>query len=253
MFRPRVIPVLLLKGKGLVKTVRFKNPVYIGDPVNATRIFNEKRADELVFLDIDATREGRSIPFDLVEKLSDECYMPFSVGGGIRTASDVKRLIQAGAEKIIVNTAATESPDFVTEAANIVGSQSVVVSIDVRRKIFGNYEVYARAGKVATGKEPVEFAQLMQEKGAGEIFLNSIDRDGTYSGYDLELIQKVASNVDIPVIACGGAGSYDDLKLAVKNSKVSAVAAGSIFVFHGKHKAVLINYPSDNELRSLLE
>ena len=207
MFRPRVIPCLLLKDKGLVKTIKFKEPKYIGDPINAIRIFNEKRADELIFLDIKATEEKRIPNLEFISQISDECSMPFGVGGGIRKIEHIKNLIAAGAEKAIINSYAIERPDFVTETANRFGSQSVVVSIDVKKNFFGKYEVYIKSGKIATGLDPVACAKEMEKRGAGEIFLNSIDKDGTMSGYDINLIEKVSKSVDIPVVACGGAGA----------------------------------------------
>jgi len=251
MFRPRVIPCLLLEGKGLVKTVKFKNPKYLGDPINAVRIFNEKETDELIFLDIKASEENRTVHLDIVRKLGDECYMPFAVGGGIRTIQSIKEIFRAGAEKVVLNTYAIQNPGFVKEAATVFGKQSIVVSIDVKKKLFGKYEVYVYGGRKSAGRGPVEVAKMMQDQGAGEIMINSIDLDGTGEGYDLALIRQIADAVNIPVIACGGAGKPEDLREAIFTGKASAVAAGSLFVFHGKRRAVLINYPTEQELTDL--
>lgn len=251
MFRPRVIPCLLLEGKGLVKTIKFKDPKYLGDPINAVRIFNEKETDELIFLDITASAENRTVHLDIVRQLGDECYMPFAVGGGIRSIQSIRDIFKAGAEKVVLNTHAIRTPDFVTEAATVFGKQSIVVSIDVKKKLFGKYEVYIYGGQKSTGLGPVETAQLMEKKGAGEILINSIDSDGSRQGYDLTLIKQVAEAVNVPVIACGGAGKLADIKEAILIGKASAAAAGSLFVFHGKRRAVLINYPTEQELIDL--
>jgi imidazole glycerol-phosphate synthase subunit HisF len=248
MLRTRVIPSLLLRNGGLVKTVRFRNPTYVGDPINAVRIFNDKEVDELVFLDITASIEGARPNMRLLGEIAEECFMPLAYGGGLRTVEDVKAVIALGVEKISFNSAAAEDPDFVSRAADAVGSQSVVVSIDVRKSLFGKYEVHVRGGRRGTGLDPAEFAVAMQKKGAGEILLNAIDRDGTQQGYDIDLIRRVTSRVSIPVIACGGAGRIEDFSAAVKDGGASAVAAGSMFVFRGKHRAVLISYPSRTEL-----
>ncbi len=251
MFRPRVIPVLLLKNLGLVKSVNFKKYTYIGDPINAVRLFNDFKADELIFLDILASQEKRVISLDFVRKLGDEANMPFAVGGGIRSVDDIQKIINAGAEKVIINTHAVENPDFIKQAANNFGSSTIVVSIDVKKKLFGKKQVYSLAGTKPSGLEPVDFAKLMEQNGAGEIIVNSIDNDGLMLGYDLELIKEIAMNVTIPVVAMGGAGSMSDFFNAITNSHASAVAAGSLFVYHGARKAVLINYPSQNELNNL--
>jgi imidazole glycerol-phosphate synthase subunit HisF len=219
--------------------------------VNAIRIFNEKRADELIFLDITATKENRIMALKTITEISDECFMPFSVGGGIRTIEHVQDVIAAGAEKVIINTYAVENPSFIEKAANRFGSQSIVVSIDVRSKAPGKYEVYTNAGTKSTGLNPLDFAKLMELKGAGEIFINSIDRDGTMEGYDTDLIKIVSDAVGIPVIACGGAGSVADLKKAITIGHASAASAGSMFVFQGRHRAVLITYPSSDEMKDL--
>lgn len=251
MFRPRVIPVLLLKNLGLVKSVKFKDYKYIGDPINAVKLFNDLRADELVFLDILASKEKRTIQLDFVQKVGDECNMPFSVGGGIRTLSDIKQILNTGAEKVIINTYAAERPDFIKEASMEFGSSTIVVSIDVKKSLFGKENTYVLGGSKSTNYNPVEFAKLMEEKGAGELIINSIDKDGTMEGYDLNLVKKISESVTIPVIACGGAGTYAHLSEGIRNSYASAVAAGSMFVYHGPRKAVLINYPSKADLQKI--
>lgn len=251
MFRPRVIPVLLLRNLGLVKSVRFKDYRYIGDPINAVKIFNDLRADELVFLDITASREQRKISLDFVHKVGDECNMPFAVGGGIRTLADIREVLQAGAEKVVINTAAAENPDFVRQAAEEFGSSTVVVCMDVKKKMFGKEQVWIYGGTKATSYDPVEYAALMEEKGAGEIIVQSIDDDGMMHGYSLDLIKKISHTVTVPVVACSGAGSLKHLQEAVEKANASAVAAGSMFVFYGPRRAVLINYPSRQEIHQL--
>lgn len=251
MIRPRVIPCMLLKGEGLVKTVKFKDPKYLGDPINIVRIFNDKEVDELIFLDILATTENRRPNFELLKKITSECFMPLGYGGGIRDMDDVKQLLSIGVEKFVLNTSAVENPSLVRAAADHAGSQAVVISIDVKKTLFGKYEVFTRAGKKGTGLEPVKFAVDMEKQGAGEIFINSIDRDGTMQGYDLDLIGRVAEAVTVPVVACGGAGNVQHLAEAVK-AGASAAAAGSMFVFQGPLRGVLISYPTQEELKKAI-
>jgi cyclase len=251
MVRTRVIPVLLLQDKGLVKTIKFKDPKYVGDPINAVKIFNDKGVDELIFLDITATRDRRGPLFEYLKEIATECFMPFGYGGGIRTLEHAKRILSLGSEKVIINSYAVENPSFIKEAAKVIGNQSVVLSIDVKKNLFGKYEIWTHCGTKNTRINPVRFAQEMELAGAGEIMVNSIDNDGTMSGYDLELIQQVSSAVSIPVVACGGAGSANDLSSAVKDGGASAAAAGSLFVFHGKHRAVIITYPDHETLKNL--
>lgn len=252
MLRTRVIPCLLLRGEGLVKTTRFKEPRYVGDPTNAIRIFNDKEVDELILLDITASREGRGPALGAIRDFASECFMPVGYGGGIRSLADAREVLALGIEKIIVNTMALHRPELVAELSREFGAQAVVVSIDVRRKLLGGYEVMAAGGTEKTGLAPVDHAKRMVELGAGEIFLNAIDRDGTGSGYDIALVRSVAQAVTVPVIACGGAGSLADFTAAVSDGHASAVAAGSMFVFHGKHRAVLISYPTRAELERAL-
>src|ERR1035437_514737 len=253
MFRPRIIPALLLRNLGLVKSVGFKNYKYIGDPINAVKIFNDLKADELVFLDILASKEKRVISLDFVSKVGDEANMPFSVGGRIRTIHDIKSILRAGAEKVVINTFAAIDPSFVRTAAEEFGSSTITICIDVKKKILGKQQVYIYGGSKSTDLNPVSFAKRMEEDGAGEIIINSIDRDGSMEGYDIELIKAVSDSVTIPVVALGGAGKLSDLNEAVQNGHASAVAAGSLFVFHGPRRAVLINYPQPEELKNIFK
>lgn len=251
MERIRVIPVLLLKGQGLYKTVKFKDPKYVGDPINAVKIFNDKEVDELCFLDITATNENREPNYKAISEIASECFMPLSYGGGINKIEQARRLFSIGIEKVVISTAVHTNPELVPALSAQYGAQSVVVCLDVKKSFLGKYEVYTHSGKKSTGKNPVQFALEMQKAGAGEIIINSIDRDGTMQGYDTSLVHRVASELEIPVIACGGAASVKDLGKAVVEGHASAVAAGSMFVFHGKHRAVLISYPSQADLNDL--
>jgi cyclase len=252
MLRTRVIPTLLLRGAGLVKTTGFRNPVYVGDPINAIRIFNEKEVDELVLLDITASSAGKGPAFATIENIASECFMPVAYGGGISSIDQIRKILETGVEKVVINTAALRDPGLVREAVREFGSQAIVVSIDVKRKLLGRYEVYGDGGSRTTGHEPSSYARQMQALGAGEILLTAIDRDGTMKGYDIDLISRVASTVNIPVIACGGAGTTADFAAAAKHGGAAAVAAGAMFVFHGPHRAVLITYPSPAELSAVL-
>jgi cyclase len=249
MIQTRVIPCLLLRNFGLVKTVRFKDPKYLGDPINIVRIFNDKEVDELVFLDITAISDRKRPPFELLTKIASECFMPLCYGGGVADTATMKALYTLGIEKVAINTAAIEDPSLVPAAAGEFGAQSVVVSIDVKKKKFGGYQVWTHGGRKATGVDPVEHARRMERAGAGEILLNSIDRDGTMTGYDIELVRQVSRAVCIPVVACGGAAGIQDLARAVKEGGASAAGAGSMFVFHGAHKAVLVSYPAQHVIR----
>jgi cyclase len=248
MHHPRVIPCLLLKGAGLVKTVRFKDPTYIGDPRNAVKIFNEKEVDELVLLDIMASVERRKPNLGLIEEIVSEAFMPVAYGGGIRSVDDARAVLVAGVEKVVIATAAVENDQIIREAAAQFGSQSVLVCMDVKRRFVGDYEVFTHGGRKASGREPVLLAKRAEELGAGEIVVNSIDRDGTMSGYEVPLVKSVADAVGVPVLACGGAGTLDHVGQVVA-AGASAAAVGSMFVFHGKHRAVLISYPTQQELR----
>ncbi|HVS95282.1 MAG TPA: AglZ/HisF2 family acetamidino modification protein [Puia sp.] len=248
MRRIRVIPVLLIHEGGLVKSVRFKDYRYVGDPINAVKVFNEKEIDEIVILDIDATREKRPPDFRKIREIAEEAFMPLAYGGGITSIDEAKQLFNLGVEKVIVNYTAVHDPGFVTALARQVGSQSVVVSVDVKKNILGKYRVFTKNGREDTGEEPVSFAKKMQDAGAGELFLNSIENDGTYRGYDLALVTKVSGALGIPLVACGGASRVEDFAAAV-SAGASAVAAGSMFVFQRPHQAVLISYPGQQELK----
>lgn len=252
MKRIRVIPVLLLRNGDLVKTVQFQKPTYIGDPINAVRIFNEKRVDELILLDIDAKRGGERSEDRLLSEIAGEAFMPVAFGGGIDNLSQVERILKQGIEKVVVNSAAAENPELVTSIARQFGSQSVVISMDVRRKPFGSYRVYTGGGKKSTGNDPVAHAKRLADAGAGEILVTSIAHEGTGQGYDLKLTRAIADAVSVPVIANGGASSVADFAAAVLTGHASAVAASSMFVFQGKHRAVLISFPDESLLREEL-
>ena len=252
MIKPRVIPALLLKGQGLVKTVKFKEPKYLGDPINIVRIFNDKEVDELVLLDITATPETRGPQFDLLKNIASEAFIPLAYGGGIRSMDDVKKLLSIGIEKLIMNTSAVETPSLVREVADHAGSQAAVVSMDVKKGLLGKYEVFTHCGQKKTGLDPVKHAVEMERMGVGEILINSIDRDGTMQGYDLDLVRKVADVVSVPVVACGGAGNLSHVSEVIKQGHASAAAAGSIFVFQGPLRGVLISYPTPKELKEFI-
>jgi cyclase len=249
MLRPRVIPCLLLRNSALVKTVKFEKPGYVGDPINAVKIFNEKEVDELIFLDIVATKDGREPPFDVIEEIASQCFMPVTFGGGVRSLDSMAKIFWLGIEKVSVNSFLAEQPAFLRAAADRFGSQSVVASIDVRQER-GGPRVFTHGGTRDTGQEPERYAAWAQEAGAGEVLLTAIDRDGTQGGYDLDLVRRVTAAVDVPVVACGGAGTVEDLALAVR-AGASAAAAGSMVVYHGPHRAVLINFPSKQDLRTV--
>ncbi|MGF1533156.1 MAG: AglZ/HisF2 family acetamidino modification protein [Bernardetiaceae bacterium] len=242
--RIRVIPMLLLKKAGLYKTVKFKDPKYVGDPINALKIFNEKEVDEMVFLDITASRENHSPNIGMLADIASECFMPLCYGGGITSVDMMREVLHVGVEKIALNTQAVLNPSLITEAAQAFGSSTVVVSIDAKKTLFGGYQVFIRGGQEKTKLDPVAWAKEVERLGAGEILINAIDLDGTMKGYDLKLIKSVAEAVNIPVIAAGGAGSLSDFRAAVREGGASAVGAGSFFVFQGKHRAVLITYPT---------
>jgi imidazole glycerol-phosphate synthase subunit HisF len=251
MLRTRIIPVLLLKEGGLVKGKQFKNHKYVGDPINIVKIFNEKEVDELFFLDISITQESQEIDYNLIASIASEAFMPFGYGGGIQTVSQVERLFSIGVEKAIINTTAFSDSKIIKEAVKVAGSQSIAVSIDVKKSLFNGYEVYVQNGKVKTKLDPVTYAKKMEDYGAGEIIVNSIDREGTGKGYDLELLKMITEAVNIPVVGLGGAGCLQDLADAKNQTNISGLAAGDLFIFHGKHKAVLITYPKYSELEKL--
>ncbi len=247
---PRVIPVLLIRGDGLVKTVRFGKDRYVGDPINAVKIFNEKEVDELAVLDLSASLENRGPNFGRIADLASECFMPLAIGGGIRSLQEMERIFRTGVEKVILNRSLYSDPHLISEGAKRFGSQAMVASIDVKRDFFGRYRIYTDGGERNCAQDPVTTAKRLSDSGAGEILLQSIDRDGTYGGYDLKLIHDVASAISIPLIACGGARNMTDLVEGVR-AGASAVAAGSLFVFHGVHRAVLINFPERQDLEKI--
>ncbi len=252
MLRPRIIPCLLVHDKGLTKTVKFGPGKYVGDPINAVRIFNEKEVDELIVLDIDATVEQRAPDMHLIKSLATECRMPLSYGGGISTVDQVRQIISLGVEKVALSAAAIQNPKLISEAAKTVGSQSIVIVLDVKKSFWGKYEVFTHNGKKSTGRDVFELAKMVEDQGAGELVINSIDRDGVMKGYDYELIKKVRELVDIPITALGGAGSLQDIAKLIKQHHVIGAAAGSLFVFKGIYKAVLINYPTLAERTKLI-
>lgn len=253
MLRPRLIPCLLVHNGGLVKTVNFANPKYVGDPINAVRIYNEKEVDELIVLDIDATVKGAEPDYQLISHLASECRMPLCYGGGVRTVAQIEKIISLGVEKVAVSSTAVENPKLISDAASRVGSQSVVVVIDVRKTgLLRRQEVVTHNGSRRTGLNPVEFAHQMAKLGAGEIVINSVDRDGEMKGYELDLIEQVRQAVHLPLTVLGGAGSLDDLKELISRYGIIGAAAGSLFVFKGKYRAVLINYPNCAEKEALL-
>ncbi len=243
MGRVRIIPVLLLSKGGLYKTVKFKNAQYIGDPINSVKIFNEKQADEIILLDYTATKEKREIDFKKIEEIAGEAFMPMAYGGAINSFDDAKRVFDCGFEKLVLNTVLHRNLSLAEKIASVYGEQAVVGSIDAKKNLLGNYKVYAVSASEKTGKEPASWAKELQQNGVGEIMITAIDRDGTWMGYDLELVKQVASAVSIPVVTCGGAGSFEDFEKATR-AGASAVAAGSMFVFQKKGMGVLISFPS---------
>jgi cyclase len=244
MLKRRLIPCILMSDGALVKTTKFKDPVYVGDPINTVRIFNEKEVDELVILDISTRQLNRQPDFDLIQKIAAEAFMPVAYGGGIRSVEDASRILSSGVEKIVLNQAAIHNPGLLSEIASKFGSQSVVVSVDVKKNWFGQYKLFnfTKAAQVEA-LSPLEFALFCETLGAGEIFLNAVDRDGTQKGYDLELITLFLSQLKVPLVPCGGAGNLGDFK-AVYDAGCNAAAAGSFFVFQGPHRAVLVSYPT---------
>lgn len=251
MLRPRIIPSLLIQDNGLVKTVNFKNPKYVGDPINAVKIFNEKSVDELAVFDIDATVKGHEPNYSLIERIANQSRMPLCYGGGVKTVEQAQRIFGLGIEKIALSSVVLQNPQLITAIADRVGAQSVIVVLDVKKKMFGGYEVYTHNGKKGTGINPFQFIQEAQELGAGEIIINSIDQDGVMKGYDFGLIDKAREQTSLPMTVLGGAGSLEDIKKVIDKHKIIGVAAGSLFVFKGVYKAVLINYPTKEEKEKL--
>ena len=254
MLNPRIIPCLLVQNKGLVKTVKFSSPKYVGDPLNAVKIFNEKSVDELIVLDIDATNKQREPDFKMIENLAMECRMPLCYGGGINNKDQALRIFELGVEKIAISSAALENPKIVSEIAGIVGNQSIVVVLDVKKKKFSNgYNLYTHNGEKKAGSNPIEIARKVEALGCGEIVINSISHDGMMIGYDHKIIDRIRDVVSIPITVLGGAGSLKDIGQMINKYGIIGVAAGSLFVFKGKYKAVLINYPNPDEKESLIK
>lgn len=252
MLRTRVIPVLLMRNESLVKTIHFSDAVYVGDPCNTVRIFNELEVDELIFLDIAATVDKCEPSWNVLSEIASECFMPLGYGGGIRSLEDARRVFEIGYEKIILNSAAIDDPDLVTKIANLYGSQAVIVSIDVKTNLMSRPKVFSRGGRLNTGFSPVYWAKAAENLGAGEIMLTSISREGSWSGFDIHLIKSVADAVSIPVIAHGGCGNLEDIRKAVKDGNASSVALGSMIVFQKKGMGVLINFPDRDKLETML-
>jgi imidazole glycerol-phosphate synthase subunit HisF len=254
MLRPRIIPCLLIHKGGLVKTVNFKNPKYVGDPINAVRIFNEKEVDELIVLDIDASSNNVEPDFKTISHLAAECRMPLCYGGGIKTSEQAQHIFSLGVEKVALSSIAVEQPELIKKIANIVGNQSVVIVMDVKKhKLTGKYEIRTHNGQISTGINPLVFAKKMEDFGAGEIVINSIDNDGVMKGYDLSLVENLKKIVNVPITVLGGAGSLNDIGNLIKLHGTLGAAAGSLFVFKGKYKAVLINYPNREEKDKLVK
>lgn len=250
MLRTRVIPTLLINDSGLVKTTKFKNPRYLGDLINAVRIFNDKGVDEIVVLDIDASRNSRGPDFGLIKEVASECFMPLAYGGGIKNIDEVKDLFRIGVEKVILNSALRNNVELIGELSATFGSQSIVASIDVKKNFFGAYKVYDHQSSTTLKMSPEDLVCRVKNSGCGEIIIQDVDREGTMSGYELELIRRISNLVDIPIVASGGAGRVEDFRDAI-DSGASAVSAGSFFVFKGPHKAVLINFPAEEDLEQL--
>jgi len=252
MLKHRVIPILLLRNGGLVKTFKFADPKYVGDPINAIRIFNEKEVDELVVLDILASKEKREPNYDLIEQFAGECFMPLAYGGGITSVDQARRLFSIGVEKVSIQTSALADQDIVTDIASRYGNQSVIVAIDIKKNRFGQYKLLSSATGKMLDQDWKEFLKTAVAAGAGEILINAVDRGGTLNGMDLPLIELAVSACSVPLIAAGGVGSLTDIKAGVK-AGASAIAAGAFFVYYGPHRAVLITYPKYQELIELLE
>lgn len=248
MNRARVIPILLLENTGLYKTVKFGHPRYVGDPLNAVKIFNEKQCDELILLDISASKKRKKPSYSLISEIASECFMPLAYGGGIETMADIEMILKSGVEKVVLNTSLIANPRFLKEATKAFASSTIVASIDIKKNLFGKPMVYSHAGLKPQLTDPLEFSKLIEDNGAGEIMINSVDRDGMMTGYDMELIQKISDSISIPLIAAGGCRNLDDITTILHQTNASAAAAGSFFVFHGKHRAVLISYPSPEEI-----
>ena len=252
MLRTRVIPCLLLHDEALVKTVKFNKFNYIGDPANTVRIFNELEVDELAFLDILASKENQPIKFDALVDIANEAFMPLAYGGGVRTFEDAKRIFSIGFEKVIINSHAVEDTGLIEELASHFGSQSIIGSIDIKKNFFGKYEVFTHGGTKSTGLDPIDWVKELEKRGVGELLVTAIDKEGSWDGYDIKLMNEIVKAVSVPVIANGGAGNVDHIGDVVSQTKVSAVAVGSMVVYQKKDYGVLVNFPDRDELEKRL-
>jgi cyclase len=251
MLKVRIIPCLLIQDGGLVKTENFKNPRYLGDPTNAVKIFNEKEVDELILIDIQASRKKNELNWEVIEDLASECFMPLAYGGGINSFEQINRLISIGVEKVIINQEALKNPVFLSKAVNHFGTSTIVCAVDIKKNIWGKYEVYDHVKGKLTGLSPSDYIIKLQNLGVGEVFINNVNREGTFEGIDLDIVKSVVDKISIPLIICGGVSSLADISLAAK-SGVSGISVGSMFVFQGPHRAVLISYPSLEDLKKIL-
>jgi cyclase len=251
MYKPRLIPVLLLQNQGLVKSVQFKKHRYIGDPINAVKIFNDLGADELVFLDIEATKQKRNIDINFLKNISEEANMPFSYGGGIKTLKEIELVLKSGVERVVLGSIAASNVDFVKQACNVFGSSSISVCLDYKKNIFGKYIVYYNNSNSKTNFDVLKFSQIMQEQGVGELIIQSIERDGMKTGYDIEIIEKISKHLTIPIVALGGVKNLNDMKNLYQKTVINGFGAGSMFVYHGNRDGILINYPN-KEIKSTI-
>ena len=249
MFSPRIIPVLLLKDSGLVKSSKFKKYNYIGDPINAVKLFNELYADELVFLDIEASKNNKLISLDFIKNVAEEANMPFAVGGGIKSLDDIRKILNSGSDKVILNSSAVGNPNFIKESADQFGSSTITVCLDIKKTMFGQQKVWTHGGTKKSKYNPQEFAKIAEELGAGELIIQSIEKDGTMEGYDIDLLKSISVNSTIPITALGGASTLDNLRDAHQLANVTGLAAGSLFIYQGKKRGVLINYPNKKEIK----
>ena len=253
MYRPRLIPCLLIQSGDLVKTIGFSSPKYIGDPLHAVHLFNEFNADELILLDIKASKENRCIPIDFVRNVGEEANMPFSVGGGIKSLEEIRQLLEAGAERVVLGTVAAETPSFVREASERFGKSTIAVCVDVKYSFWGKLQVVARNGRKVISADVVGFAKEMEQMGAGELLIQSVNKDGTYQGLELDVLQEVSQNVSIPVVGLGGLTSLEEIRSIHPTTHLNGYAAGSLFIYQGKNRGVLINYPTSDEVNNLFK
>lgn len=251
MYRPRLIPCLLIQGGDLVKTIGFSSPKYIGDPLHAVHLFNEFNADELILLDIKATKENRCIPIDFVRNVGEEANMPFSVGGGIKSLEEIRQLLEAGAERVVLGTVAAKTPSFVREASERFGKSTIAVCIDIKYSLWGKLQVVARNGQKVISADVIGFAKEMERMGAGELLIQSVNKDGTYQGLEVAVLQEVSQSVGIPVVGLGGLTSLEEIRTIHPRTNLNGYAAGSLFIYQGKHRGVLVNYPSADEVKKL--